>query len=110
MPLYKLEMEYLDATGPNAKEPFRFTMDVEKVHSDANGLSAGRAPFNARIALPPMMLCHGQLSQLWALSGEVLTVLMRMEGEEGEGEGEDMRSDEAGEEGSEVGSERSEGG
>ena len=73
-------------TGSDAKEPFRFAMDVEKVYAGANGLSTGRrAPFYARIALPPVKLCHGKLTQSWALSGEVLTGLMRMEGEE-EGE------------------------
>ncbi|EDR07915.1 uncharacterized protein LACBIDRAFT_294495 [Laccaria bicolor S238N-H82] len=83
MSLYKLEMEHLDLTGSDAKEPFRFAMDVEKVYSGANGSSAGRrVPFNARVVLPPMTICHGQLSQSWALSGEVLTSLMRMEGEE----------------------------
>ena len=58
-------------------------MDVEKVYLGANRSSAGRrVPFYARAALPPMTLCHGQLSQSWALSEEVLTGLMRMWGEE----------------------------
>ena len=61
-------------------------MDVEKVYAGANGPSARRmALFYARVALPPVTLCHGKSSQSWALSGEVLTGLMRMEGEE-EGE------------------------
>lgn len=107
MSLYKLEMEHMGLTGSDAKEPFRFAMDVEKVYS---GSSVGRrAPFYARVTLPPMTLCHGQLSQSWALSGEVLTSLMRMEGEE-EGVGEDAWSEEGSEEGSEVGSDGGEGG
>ena len=72
-------------TGSDAKEHFRFAMDVEKVYARANGPSARRAPFYAMVALPPVTLCHGKSSQSWALSGEVLTGLMRMEGEaEGE--------------------------
>ena len=112
MSLYKLEMEHLGLTGSDAKEPFRFAMDMEKVYSGANGSSAGRrAPFYARVTLPPMTVCHGQLSQSWALSGEVLTCLMRMEGEEEGGEeGEDVWSDDGSEEGSEVGSEVGDGG
>ncbi|KIK05835.1 hypothetical protein K443DRAFT_327483 [Laccaria amethystina LaAM-08-1] len=112
MSLYKLEMEHLGLTGSDAKEPFKFAMDIEKVYSGANGSSAGRrAPFYARVALPPMTLCDGQLSQSWALSGEVLTSLMRMEGEEEEEEEEeegeeeeDVGSEDGSEDGSETGS------
>ena len=57
-----------------------------------------------------MTVCHGQMSQSWALSGEVLTSLMRMEGEEKEEEGEDVWSEEGTEEESEVGSQGNEGG
>ena len=40
MSLYRLEMEHLGLTGSDTKEPFRFAMDMEKVYSGANGLSA----------------------------------------------------------------------
>ena len=76
MSLYKLEMGHSGLTGSGTKEPFKFAIDIEKMYSDANGWSVGRrAPFNVRVALPPMTLCHRQLSQSWALSGEVLTSL-----------------------------------
>jgi hypothetical protein len=55
-----------------------------------------------------MTVCCGQLSQSRALSGEVLTSLMRIEGVEGEGE--HVGSKGGSEVGSEVGSEESEGG
>ena len=56
--LYNLEVDHLRLTGSDAKAPFKFAMDIEKVYSDANGSSAGRrAPFNVRVALPPMTLC-----------------------------------------------------
>jgi hypothetical protein len=87
-----------------------FTMDIEKVYLGADRLSVGRrALFYARVALLPITFCCGQLSQLWALSGDVLDSLMRMEGEK-EGEGEDEGNEEGSEEQSEVGSEGSEGG
>ena len=55
MSLYKLEMEHLGMMGSDARESFRFAMDMEKVYSGANGSSVGRrAPFYARVTLPPM--------------------------------------------------------
>ena len=49
-------------------EPFKFVMDMDKVYSDANGLSAGRrVPFNVRVAF---LLCQSLLTShhsLWAM-------------------------------------------
>ena len=64
MSLYRLEMEHLGPTHSDMKEPLNFAMDMKKVYSDANGLSAGRrAPFNVRVAFLPTMISHGQSSQ-----------------------------------------------
>jgi hypothetical protein len=50
MSLYNLEMEHLGVTSSDAEGPFRFAMDVGKLHSGANGSSGGRrAPFYARV-------------------------------------------------------------